>query len=218
VTSTETSTLAVFDLDGTLLTSDSFGPFLRTFARSYGLRPAMLLIAPVCLVAYALQLISARTLKERLMAGILGGHPSKAIHEHAVRFCASWVAEHYRTNGIELLRHHQAARHRVILESASPNVYVPIIARALGISEVICTRVQCENDICTGRIIGPNCKGEDKVRLLKEYLGAEGLPPESYSYGDSISDLPLLRWVRHGFMLKQGAFSPILPERAAPAP
>jgi phosphoserine phosphatase len=39
-----------------------------------------------------------------------------------------------------------------------------------------------------------------------EYLAGEGLPEESYSYGDSQSDLPLLRTVRQGFLLRNQGF------------
>jgi phosphatidylglycerophosphatase C len=107
------------------------------------------------------------------------------------------------------LRMHQAAGHRVILESASPCLYVPTIARHLGINEIICTRIRIEAGICYGEIIGPNCKGEAKVTLLRDYLGTDSAPANAYSYGDSLSDLPLLRWVPNGFLLRRGSFHPV---------
>jgi phosphatidylglycerophosphatase C len=201
--------LAVFDLDGTLLSRDSFGPFLWSFARHHRPRLAALLRAPIYLLAYSCRLVSARTLKERLLFGFLAGCPDAIIQERAEEFCRSWVASHLEPAGIERLRHHQAAGHRIILESASPSVYVPAIARYLGISEVVCTRVRSSNGICTGEIIGPNCKGEAKVALLREYLGNDVAPLNAYSYGDSTSDLPLLRWVAHGFLLRKGSLIPV---------
>jgi phosphatidylglycerophosphatase C len=204
----ESHGIAIFDLDGTLLTRDSFAPFLAGYALR---RPRLqiVLLSPVLLLAYACRLISARTLKQRLLRGFLGGESDQAIQEHAERFCQRWVARHCRAVALERLRYHQAAGHRIILESASPSVYVPIVAAYLGIPEVLCTQVKSEGGLCTGDIDGPNCKGEAKVRLLKDYLGHEHAPCDSYSYGDSLSDLPLLRWVQHGFLLRKGVFEPV---------
>jgi phosphatidylglycerophosphatase C len=200
--------LAIFDLDGTLLTRDSLGPFLAGYTVRRP-RLGIVLLSPFLLLAYACRLISARTLKQCLLRGFLGGESEQAIQEHAERFCRSWVPRHCRAVALEKLRGHQAAGHRIILESASPSVYVPIIAAYLGIPEVVCTRVKNERGLCTGEIDGPNCKGEAKVTLLKEFLGRPQAPSESYSYGDSLSDLPLLRWVQHGFFLRKGVFEPV---------
>jgi HAD superfamily hydrolase (TIGR01490 family) len=207
----KTDVLVVFDLDGTLLTRDSFMPFLAGHALRRP-RLGIVILAPFLLLAYACRLISARSLKQCLLKGFLGGESDAAIREHAERFCRSWIARHCRAVGMERLRHHQAAGHRIILESASPSVYVPIIARYLGIPEVVCTRVKSEGELCTGKIEGPNCKGEAKVSLLRDYLGRDEAPIKSYAYGDSMSDLPLLRWVRKGFLLHKGAFQRV-PDR-----
>jgi phosphatidylglycerophosphatase C len=200
--------IVIFDLDGTLLTRDSFGPFLLTYALRKP-RLGILIRSPFLLVAYACRLISARTIKQSLLKGFLGGESDQAIQEHAERFCRSWVAGHLREAAMRKLGDHQAAGHRIILESASPSIYVPIIASYFNIAEVVCTRVKSAGGFCTGEIDGPNCKGEAKVTLLKEYLGCPDSPQASYSYGDSPSDLPLLRWVRHGFLLHRGVFEPV---------
>jgi phosphoserine phosphatase len=66
-----------------------------------------------------------------------------------------------------------------------------------------------EDGYGSGRLAGPSCKGDHKVTLLKEYLGV-GVPPgRSYGYGDSRSDLPLLRWVRDGIRVRRHGIVPI---------
>jgi phosphatidylglycerophosphatase C len=104
----------------------------------------------------------------------------------------------------ERLRHHQAAGHRVILLSASPDLYVPAVGRALGIAEVVSTRVAVAGGRCAGHIVGDNCKGENKLEALRRHLGGDVPPPGSFAYGDSRSDLPVLRWVASGYLVRRG--------------
>ena len=67
---------------------------------------------------------------------------------------------------------------------------------------VVCTRVAMTEGCCRGHLIGPNCKGDVKVVLLREVAGSEQAPSGSYAYGNSRSDLPILRWVEHGYLVK----------------
>jgi phosphatidylglycerophosphatase C len=114
------------------------------------------------------------------------------------------VARRLRPEVVARLRGHLESGHRVILLSASPDLYVPAIGRSLGIDEVICTRVEKEDGVCRGQLDGANCKGDEKVAAVIRYLGQADSPAMSYAYGDSRHDLPILRWVRHGFLVKKG--------------
>ncbi len=197
-----TTPLAVFDFDGTLVRSDSFLPFLL----SYGWRRRRflaLLTLPFYLALYALRILSDRAAKERVLIAFLRGQCSAAIAEHADRFCRNWVQRRLRPEVVARLREHQAAGHRVVLLSASPDVYVPAAANHLGISEVICTRVAVVNGRCDGALEGGNCKGPEKVAALRRYLGADSPPPASWAYGDSKSDLPVLNWVGEGWLVRR---------------
>jgi phosphatidylglycerophosphatase C len=201
-------TLAIFDLDGTLVTRDSFLPFLVSYAlqkRRYG----TLFVMPFWIALYIFRLISARTVKEKVLMLVFRGENRVDIARHAEAFCSNWVKSYLNETVVDRLRDHLGKGHRVILLSASPDIYVPVIGKSLGISEAVCTRVGWNNDICTGQILGPNCKGEEKIRMLCEYLQLEGEPGPSYAYGDSKSDLPLLRWVNQGFLVKNGGITAV---------
>jgi phosphatidylglycerophosphatase C len=110
------------------------------------------------------------------------------------------------------LTEHLTAGHRVILLSASPDLYVEAVGRALGIPEVLCTRVRRAPDGWDGALDGPNCKGDEKLARLRAHLGANTWPGESFAYGDSKSDLPVLRWATHGFLVnRRGEMTPVPP-------
>jgi phosphatidylglycerophosphatase C len=192
--------LAVFDLDGTLVSRDTFLPFLISYARARRLvRPLVSL--PVHLGLYAFRLLSDRAAKERVVASFLGGRSKRDVADHAEWFARTWVTPRLRGEVLAALRDHQQAGHRVILLSASPDVYVPAIARELGISEVICTRVGGSRDCWGNRFEGDNCKGAAKLDRLRDYLGCDSWAAESYAYGDRPHDLAVLRWVRVGFLV-----------------
>jgi phosphatidylglycerophosphatase C len=191
------SCLAIFDLDGTLVKGDTFLPFLVTFARRRRRVWPLLAMLPL-LALYGLGLLSARRAKERLLSVFLRGEDEDIIKRHAERFARGWVSRRLRDDVVSRLREHQAQGHRVILLSASPDIYVGAVARVLRIAEMVATRVLVASGRCQGRIVGDNIKGDAKLAALKAYLQEEVAPPDSFAYGDSDSDLPTLRWVAHG--------------------
>lgn len=213
--------LAVFDLDGTLVRGDTFLPFLVGYAiRRRRLRA--LLGLPFHLALYLGRLRSDHDTKERLTVAFFRGETRAEIARHAARFCEQWVPRRLRPDLVLALREHQAAGHRVVLLSASPDLYVEEIGRLLGVEHVVCTRIALREDCCDGQIVGRNCKGEHKVALLREALGIDRPPAGSYAYGDSPSDRSILGWVDHGFLVVKGRlrrFLTVHPARAAsPSP
>jgi phosphatidylglycerophosphatase C len=197
--------LAVFDLDGTLVRGDCMMPFLVAYGRRHRWSALPGMLADVTL--YATRVLSARDAKERVVRRVLGGQCKSRIDEFAQEFCDRWVNRRLHPVGIPLLRRHQEEGHRIILLSASPSIYVPIIARHLGVEETVCTSVRFEGDACVGEIVGDNCKGPAKVERLAAYL-ADSRWSESYAYGDSPSDEHILAWADHPFLVTRTEVRP----------
>jgi phosphoserine phosphatase len=72
--------------------------------------------------------------------------------------------------------------------SASPDLYVPLIAQVLGASECICTAVRWDGNRLDGRLAGRNCRGEEKARML-ERLRQQHPGLSVIGYGNSGADL-----------------------------
>lgn len=192
--------LAVFDLDGTLVRGDTFLPFVVGYARAQR-RYRALVTLPVWIGLYAARLLPDYRAKQRVLMSCFRGESMAAVADFAAGFCERWVRPRLHEPVFARLTDHLAAGHRVVLLSASPDLYVEAVGRALGIDEVVCTRVRCTPGGWDGALDGPNCKGEQKLVRLRTHLGAERWPGESYAYGDSASDLPVLRWATHGFLV-----------------
>ena len=100
-----------------------------------------------------------------------------------------------RDDTIEMLRGHRDAGDRVVLVSASFEVYLRPLGELLGVDDVLATRLQLADGVATGALDGPNCRGPEKVRRLhdwidREYGGRDRV--RVVAYGDSKGDRELL--------------------------
>ena len=81
-----------------------------------------------------------------------------------------------------------------MLVSASTENYMRFAAEALGFDALLATPIEPDG------AIKRNCKGEAKVSRIKDWIDDNLLIVDyvsSYAYGDSKSDLPMLRIVGH---------------------
>jgi putative phosphoserine phosphatase/1-acylglycerol-3-phosphate O-acyltransferase len=70
------------------------------------------------------------------------------------------------------------------------------VAEALGIRHVLCTRLEVEHGVFTGRVVKPTCWKEGKLHYAAELAEREGVElGESFFYTDAVEDLPLLEAV-----------------------
>lgn len=193
--------VAIFDLDGTLTTRSTFLPYLIW----WGLRNrrfSALCLLPFRLAAYVAGLVKDSVLKEQLMVSFLGGVSQEQLKKHTEWFCKSWLPRHVHPVGMEHLEQHRRRGDRIILLSASPDIYVTAVGDALGIHEIICTQVTLQNGNCVGTIRGENCKGPAKLTRITELLG-DNSSAESFAYGDSRHDLPILSWATEGRLIRR---------------
>lgn len=97
----------------------------------------------------------------------------------------------------DLIAAHKLCGRDVVVVSASGEEIVAPIARALGATHAMATRMVVEDGRYTGEIAF-YCYGEGKVQAIRELAAREGYPLEHcYAYSDSITDLPMLEAVGH---------------------
>ncbi len=85
--------------------------------------------------------------------------------------------------------------------SASFDFLIEPFCKKLGIKNVIATKY----DIKKGKIIGKNCKGNEKVIRFKKIFPKE-LVRKAYS--DSLSDIPMLELAEEAFLVKDEEIIP----------
>lgn len=187
--------MAAFDLDGTLTEGGSVFRWLRHVAgsaRAY--RAAMGLAIPLVVGAVRSGRYADEA-KERLFHDLLVGRDLTSVTSASQTFALEHLRRHQRSTIVARLRWHLLAGHDVVIVSASPQLYVEIIAAALGSSGALGTRLAVDADgKLTGRYLGANCRGSEKLRRLDEWIASRQYPaePDIYAYGNSRGDRRLL--------------------------
>ena len=192
-------TVAVFDLDRTLTTFDTYLPFLGFVCTYYPSRMLKLPALTAYLVAYGLRMRDNSWLKERFWSAIVGGLPCSRIDELGGKFAEFVCRRGMRKGAITVIDDHLAAEHDLVLASASLDVYVQHIAERLRFDTVVCTRAErADNAHFTGRLGSPNCYGKEKVRRLADVIDGPVEARRVIAYSDHHSDAGLLAWADRG--------------------
>jgi HAD superfamily hydrolase (TIGR01490 family) len=202
--------LTLFDLDGTLIETDSdhaFGEFLvqvgwadkKRFKERNDQFYAEYLAGTIDVAAYLDFATSAwrsrpeqeaLAMRERFMREVM----RPAVHKRA----------------LELVQQHQAAGDRVAIVTATNAFVTRPIADLFGIETLIA--VELERDAqgrVTGRVQGVPTFREGKVTRVEQWLRDLGHSARDFHrvtfYSDSMNDLPLLDWATHPVATNPGA-------------
>jgi HAD superfamily hydrolase (TIGR01490 family) len=183
--------LAVFDLDGTVTTRDTLLPFLRFAVGDLAFALRLPLLLPI-LAAMAVRLLSRQRAKELVVALYLGSMPRQQLEELGEVFARERLPGMVREAAMKKIAWHKARGHHCVLASASIAPYVAPWARSAGFDDVLCTELSYDaHGRATGRIVGLNCRAEEKVRRLQAHFG-ELDKLTLHGYGDSKADRPFL--------------------------
>lgn len=187
-------TLALFDFDGTLIRGDSIVPYL---CRAHAQGDASLGDLMAAATGYFLFRLHLRTAEEAKTRALQFRRRLSPARRDALDggFAREYLLPRLYPAGKECLLAHAQAGRRVALVSASPDNYMRYVAAALGV-DLICTRIL--PDGCAD----VNCSGQEKVRRLRAYVAQHAWTVDwqaSYAYGDSRSDMPMLRLCGHGY-------------------
>jgi phosphatidylglycerophosphatase C len=194
--------VAAFDLDGTLTEGGSVFPWLKSIAgRARTWRAAASLAVPLTIGAIR----SSRwadNAKERLFLKLLAGIDEVAIKETTRTFALEHLALEGRALLLSRLNWHREQGHDVVLVSASPQVYVDVIAEELQANGGLGTRLAVDpRGRLTGGYLGKNCRGTEKLRRLDEWIEGRhyAMPPIIFAYGNSRGDRRMLSGAMHPF-------------------
>ena len=192
-------TAAFFDLDKTVIAKSSTLAFSKPFFAQ-----GLLNRRAVLKSAYA-QFIF-------LMSGADHDQMDR-MRSYLTNMCTGWDVEQVKTvvaetlheivdplvfaEAASLIADHKLCGRDVVVVSASGEEIVAPIARELGATHSMATRMVVEDGKYTGEV-DFYCFGEGKVHAIEELAAREGYAlAHCYAYSDSITDMPMLEAVGH---------------------
>lgn len=181
------TSVAVFDLDGTITYRDTLVPFLLHVLRERPLRCLRLWPLPWAVARFAV-FRDRGVLKESLIRYVLGGLDRQQIAAYVDAFLDRLWRRGLRSGALQAIERHRAAGDHLVLLSASPDLYVPRIGARLGFTDVVCTHVQWDGERLHGYLASPNRHGPEKRRCVEE-LRVLHAGARFAAYGNTASDL-----------------------------
>lgn len=190
---------AFFDLDKTLIATSSSLVLSRPLYRAGLVSRAQLLRGAYGQLAYVLMGADEsrmERMRDRMLTLSRGwehGEVERLVEDVVVDLIDPYVYQ----EGLDLIAEHRAAGRRIVIVSSSPQEIVRPLAAHLGVTEVLATRPRIRDGRYTGELEF-FCSGPGKAEAMNGYAEAEGIDmAESFSYSDSITDLPMLKAVGH---------------------
>lgn len=188
--------VAAFDVDGTLTVRDCVVPFLARLSGGRARLGARLARRPIGLLGAAAR-ADRDAVKAVATRAVLAGRDLERVEDEGRAFAGLITRSWLRADTLARLRWHREQGHRVVLVSASYEVYVTPLAAALG-ADAVATRLATADGTLTGALDGPNCRGGEKVVRLRAWQAAAGVDgAELWAYGDSAGDDELLAAADH---------------------
>src|SRR5688572_30206630 len=181
--------LALFDFDGTITRTDTWTPFMER-----AVRPARILVGRVVLspivIGYRLGVVSASSAR-RIAARVgFGGEDAAKMRRLGLEYAADVLPGKVRPSALERIAWHQERGDQVAIVSASLDLYLAPWAASRGL-DCICATLEERGGRLTGRYLGGDCCGREKVRRIRGRYDL-GRYDTVYAYGDSGEDREML--------------------------
>jgi HAD superfamily hydrolase (TIGR01490 family) len=191
--------LALFDLDGTLLTGDTDELWCEFLIDAGVLdRDGFADLNADIAARYARAAITPAEFCA-FYASTLAGRSAEAWSPLRSRFVADWIEPRLGPPARELVARHRDQGDVLVLTTATNRFLAEPIAASLGMDHLIATELETEGAVFTGRNSGVLNMRDGKVRRLHAWLEDRGEPAgvlaEAFFYSDSMNDADLLRAV-----------------------
>jgi HAD superfamily hydrolase (TIGR01490 family) len=163
--------------------------FIRMAARPRRLLFGKVLLAPVIL-GYKAGLISGVFVRAAICRFCFWRISAQEAEAHGQHFAQAVLPTTLRPEAMERIAWHKAQGHTIVVVSGGLNLYLNHWCRAQGL-QLICSALEQQNGVLTGRYLGAQCVRAEKARLVQERFPLKNFS-RVFAYGDTPEDHELL--------------------------
>ena len=199
---------AFFDFDDTLIHGDSGKALLKYYIKKHPLAVFRLLKIVVLFPLYLIGIVKFQTVKSSWL------FPMDHLNDDEINeFYQTCLVPKYYSNVIAELKNKKREGYKVYICSASIEGYLRFCD--LPVNGILGTKTEVVNGKYTSKMIGKNCKNEEKVVRLNRVIKQLNLVIDyenSYAYSDSVHDIPMLKMVKNRVKInkKNGEMTPFI--------
>lgn len=186
--------IAFFDFDGTITTHDTMLELIRFHHGTARFLAGMLVLAPSMVMMKA-GMITNKGAKEKMLAHFFGGLSTQEFNEVCTRFASERIPALIRAGASKEINKLKASGTELVLVSASAENWLKNWADQNGFI-VLATELESKDGKITGRLVGHNCHGDEKVRRIRAAYNLADYNTIS-CYGDTSGDKPMLGLAQH---------------------
>ncbi|BBI49819.1 haloacid dehalogenase [Vreelandella olivaria] len=190
--------LAIFDLDNTLLSIDSDHAWGEFLLEQGAVDPVAYREANERFMAdYNAGTLDMAAFLEMALKPLADNSPEQLSAWHQ-QFMVSKIEPNILPKAEELLARHRTKGDTLLIITATNRFITAPIAERLGVDHLIAVNPEVKNGRYTGRVSGIPSYREGKVTRLEKWLEDQDQTMEgAWFYSDSHNDLPLLEIVEH---------------------
>jgi len=181
--------IAFFDFDGTITQKDTLFELIKFVKGKAAMFFGLLLLSP-WFGLFILKLLPNWKLKQKVLSYFFRGMSAEAFQNYCGEFSNEALPKLLKRDALSQIREFRTMGVQVVIVTASAENWVHPWCAANDI-RVIGTRLEVVNSRLTGKLMGKNCYGSEKVaRISKEF--DLSMFDEIICYGDSKGDQAML--------------------------
>lgn len=193
--------VAIFDFDGTIYAEETFTILMKHLKKhpihqsSYN-RFYRAIVPPY--IANKLKLYPASKMKKRSMQLYLEAFEGRTKHEMDTYFneIKAIMQQDFNKKVLERLKLHQQENIHILLVSGAYTQLLERVTDGIVFNQIIGTDIFYKDDKVYTKDVITHVNGEQKTLKVQEALVGHQIDwKNSYAYGDSFSDLPVLKLV-----------------------
>ena len=193
--------VAIFDFDGTIYAEETFTLLMKhlkehpTYHSSYK-RFYRAIVPPY--IAHKLKLYPSSKMKKRSMQLYLEAFEGLSKREMDVYFeeIKTKMQEDFNKNVLDRVKLHQEEKVHILLVSGAYTQFLERVTDGIEFNQIIGTEIFYQNDKVYTKTEITHINGEQKRLKVQEALKGQQIDwDNSYAYGDSFSDMPVLELV-----------------------